>query len=232
MRYFSKTITAAALATLVACGDSTGPAAEQNDPGTGTATLRVDARIDGQDAVGGFITEFIVSVLTGDGLPVSGADVTIQNGQLGEVTLLEAEVGSGVYRAERNSFPDGDFRLDVVSGDDNVRNVIVGGIGIHEITAPLAEATITAGAPLTVTWDAPALARGVEIETRDYESPVLADNGEAVIAAENNPERAEQRIRVYRFNEVDILGGLAESEFRVTIRNTVEPLTVAPAQGE
>jgi hypothetical protein len=59
----------------------------------------------------------------------------------------------------------------------------------------------------------------------------MADNGEAVVAAENNPRRAEQRIRVYRFNEVDIVGGLAESELRLTIRNTVEPITVAPAQG-
>jgi hypothetical protein len=107
----------------------------------------------------------------------------------------------------------------------------VGGIGIHEITAPLAETTVTADAPLTVTWDAPAFARGVQIETRDYESTEFADTGEAVIAGENNPERAEQRIRIYRFNEVDIVGGLAESELRVTIRNTVEPVTVAPAQG-
>jgi hypothetical protein len=228
MRHFGKIIMGAALATLVACGDSTGPAVEDNNSGTGTTTLSVDARIDGQDAPGGFITDFIVTVLTGEGLPVSDATVTVQNSTLGTVTLLEVEVGSGVYRAERNSFPDGNFRLDVVSGDDKVENVVVGGIGIHEITAPLTQANFTAGEPITVEWDAPALARGVEIETRDYESPVLADNGSAVISGENNPERAEQRIRVYRFNEVDIVGGLPGSDFLLTIRNTVEPISVTP----
>ncbi len=120
MRHFGMIITGAALASLVVCGNSTGPAADRNDPGNGTSTLRVDARIEGRDAVGGFVTDFVVTVLTGEGLPASGAEVTIQNNQLGTVTLLESETGSGVYRAERNSFPEGNFRLDVVSGDDNV----------------------------------------------------------------------------------------------------------------
>ena len=67
----------------------------------------------------------------------------------------------------------------------------------------------------------------MEIETRDYTSPVLADNGTAVISAENNVERAEQRIRVYRTNSVDIVGALPDSELELRIRNTVEPIVVA-----
>ena len=231
MRYFSKNIMSAAVAALVACGDATGPATEENNPGSGTTTLSVDARIDGEDVSAGFVTEFRVTVEDAQGLPVSGASVRFQNSSLGDVNLLETEAGSGVYRAERNSFPAGNFRLDVVRGDDKVENVVVGGIGIHEITAPLAEASITADEPLTVTWDAPALARGAQIETYDYESNTLADNGSAVIPAEGNPERAEQRIRVYRFNEVDIVGALPNSDLQLSIRNTVEPIRVAPAQG-
>ncbi len=229
MRHLGKGITTALIATLVACGDPTGPAAERNNPGTGTTSLRVAASISASDAKDGFVTNFEVSLWDAQGLPVSNATVTIQNGELGEVNLLEVK-GSGVYRAKENSFPGGDFRLDVVSGDDRVENVVVGGIGVHEITAPLAKSTVTAGEPLTVSWDAPALARGVEIETRDYESGVLADNGSAVIPGENNVDRDKQRIRVYRTNTVDIVGGLPDSELELRIRNTVEPITVAPAQ--
>lgn len=229
MRHLGKGITAL-IATLVACGgDATGPAAERNDPGTGTTSLRVAASISAADKKDGFVTNFEVSLWDAQGLPVSDATVTIQNGELGEVNLLEVK-GSGVYRAKLNSFPDGDFRLDVVSGDDRVENVVVGGIGIHEITAPQANSTVTAGEPLTVSWDAPALGRSVEIETRDYESGVLADNGSAVIPAENNVDRDKQRIRVYRTNSVDIVGALPDSELELRIRNTVEPIKVAPAQ--
>lgn len=38
---------------VAACGDSTGPAAARNDPGTGTRTLKVIADIKGQDVSGG-----------------------------------------------------------------------------------------------------------------------------------------------------------------------------------
>ncbi len=229
MRYLGKGITTALIATLVACGKATGPAAERNNPGTGTTSLRVAASISAADAKGGFVTDFQVSLSDAQGLPVSDATVTIQNDELGEVNLLEGKA-AGVYRAKRDSFPGGDFRLDVVSGDDRVENVVVGGIGIHEITAPLADSTVTAGEPLTVSWDAPALARSVEIETRDYESGVLPDNGSAVIPAEDNVDRDKQRIRVYRTNTVDIVSGLPDSELELRIRNTVEPITVAPAQ--
>ena len=229
MRHLGKTITTALIATLVACGNGTGPAAERNNPGTGTTSLRVVASISAADVAGGFVTDFDVSLWDAQGLPVSGATVTIQNGELGDVNLLEVQAGSGMYSAERNTFPSGDFRLDVVSGDDRVENVVVGGIGIHEITAPLANSTVVAGQALTVSWEASALARGVEIETRDYDSPVLADNGSAVISAENNVERADQRIRVYRTNSVDIVGALPDSELELRIRNTVEPIIVAPA---
>ncbi len=34
MRHLGKTITTALIATLVACGNGTGPAAERNNPGT------------------------------------------------------------------------------------------------------------------------------------------------------------------------------------------------------
>jgi hypothetical protein len=47
-----------------------------------------------------------------------------------------------------------------------------------------------------------------------------------VISGANNPANASQRVRVFRFNEVNIAGGLPGSRLRVQVRKTVEPVTV------
>ena len=212
--------------TLVACGSGTEPTVERNDPGTGTLTLKVTADIDANDVVGGFITDFDVDVEDAAGNPVSLATVTIKNSSLGEITLLETSAGSGKYTAVRNSFPDGDFELNVVRGTDNVQGVTLGGPGVHTITAPLANASVTALQSLIVTWNSPSQAKSAELETRNYGPVVVPDTGAAMVPALENEARADQRIRIYRFNEVGIDGGLLGSRMRVEVRQTVEPVIV------
>ncbi len=226
MRSLPLSIMTAVLSTVVACGDSTGPVVERNDPGTGSSTLKVTADIEANDVVGGFITDFEVSVEDGAGNAVSGATVTIKNADLGTVTLLESGPGSGDYRATRNTFPAGDFELDVVRNTDNVEGVILGGPGVHEITSPAANDTVAALQALTVEWTVPLQARSAELETHDYSSPVLPDTGAAVVPATENVERPDQRIRVFRFNQVEIAGGLPGSRLKVEVRRTVEPVVV------
>ena len=152
-----------------------------HDPGTGTSTLKVTADIDANDVVGGFITDFDVTVEDGAGNPVSGAAVTIKNSDLGTLTLLETSMGSGDYTATRNSFPSGDFELDVIRDTDRVEGVILGGPGVHTITSPAANDTVAALQALTVIWSVPSRARSAELETRDFTSPILPDTGAAVI---------------------------------------------------
>jgi len=212
--------------TLVACGGGTEPTVERNDPGTGTLTLKVTADIDATDVVGGFITDFDVDVEDAAGNPVSLATVTITNASLGEITLLETNAGSGRYTAVRNSFPSGDFELNVVLGSDNIRGVILGGPGIHTITAPLANDTLVALQSLIVTWNSPSQAKSAEVETRDYGPVVVPDTGGVMVPSVENVVRADQRIRVFRFNEVGINGGLPGSRLKVEVRQTVEPVVV------
>lgn len=211
---------------LVACGNGTGPTVERNDSGTGSLTLKVTADIDADDVVGGFVTDFDVTVKDAAGNDVSGAIVTIKNSTLGVITLLETSAGSGDYTATRNIFPNGDFELNVERGTDNVKGVVLGGPGVHTITAPLANAVVTALQALTVTWDVPSQARSAELETHDYGSVVVPDNGEAVVPGLQNVARTAQRIRIWRFNEVDIAGGLPGSRLKVKVRQTVEPVIV------
>ena len=211
---------------VAACGDSlTDPAIERNDPGTGTGTLDIRADVDAFDEAGGFITEFDVRVRDGLGDPVSGATVTITNTGFGEVTLLETAT-AGDYWAERNTFHEGDYALRVVSGTDVVEGVVLGGPGIHTITEPMVDSTVAADQSLTVRWDVPSQARSAEVETQDYGPVLLPDTGAVIIPALSNPARADQRIRVFRFNEVDIAGGLFGSRMRVEVRQTVEPVIV------
>ncbi len=211
--------------TLVACG-GTGPTVERNDPGAGSLTLKVTADIDATDVDGGINTDFTVDVEDAAGDPISGATVTIKNSSLGEITLLETDAGSGRYTAVSDSFPSGDFELNVVRGTDNIQGVILGGPGVHTITAPLANATVPAGQAVSVTWTSPSQAKSAEVETRQYGPVIVPDTGAAMVPALEMVVHPNQRIRVYRFNEVGINGGLPGSRLKVEVRQTVEPIAI------
>lgn len=214
------------LSLIFACGDSTGPAADRNNPGTGSSTMLVLADIEGQDVTGGFVTAFDVSLRDALGNPISGATVTVRNTTLGTINLLELTTGSGDYQASVNSFAAGDYRLTAVRGTDNVQGVIIGGIAAHQISAPLANATATANQPMTVTWTRPSEAVAADLETRDFTAQGIPDAASYVIPGGNNPPRPDQRIRVWRYNQVTIAGGLFGSRLKLSIRNTVEPVVV------
>jgi hypothetical protein len=186
----------------------------------------VTGDIEGQDVAGGFVTQFVVSLRNAAGAPVSGATVTVRNAGLGTVNLLELSAASGDYEASVNTFASGDYRLDVTKGTDNVQAVVVGGMAVHRITTPAANATVTAGQPLTVTWTRPSEAIGANLETRDFVADGIPDAATYIVPGANNPARPDQRIRLWRYNQVDIAGGLVGSRLRLSIRNTAEPIVV------
>ena len=210
---------------IAASGDSPSePAIERNNPGSGSGTLDIRADVDAFNQAGGFVTEFSVRVRDGLGRPVTGAAVTISNAGFGEVTLLDPEA-SGNYFAERGTFHDGDFALRIVSGTDVVEGVVLGGPGIHVIAEP-ALASVAADKDLLVRWDVPSQARSAEVETKDFGPLLLPDTGAVIIPGASNPANGGQRIHVFRFNEVDIAGGLFGSRMRVEVRQSVDFLIV------
>ncbi len=229
-----KTIGAPVAAILVAaaCGTSTGPAANHDSPGTGTSTLRVVAEANANDdpASGALSTDFLVSVRSGAGFAVIGATVTVSHRVFsgGKITLVETPVGSGNYQQHINSYPGGDFQLDIVDGPNNVHGVIVTGPRAHGITTPLKNATLAASQPFLVRWTVPTRAKSARIDTRNFGPVTLPDTGVYQIpGGVANPARLDQRIQVFRYNEVTIGGGLQpNSVMRVTVRRTVEPIIV------
>lgn len=227
MTRFSFALAAAALGATLACGgDSTGPAASRNSAGTGSLTLLVTADIDASNITGGFSTDYTVSLRDAVGNRISGASVTISNSSLGTLALPETVAGSGDYFNTRLNFPAGDFRLDVTRGTDNVKGVILGGPGVHAIMAPANGSVATANQPMAVSWSVPSQAKASEVETRDFGPVAMADVGSFTIAGANNPINSNQRVRVRRYNEVDIAGGRPGSRLRVTVENTAEPINV------
>lgn len=93
-------------------------------------------------------------------------------------------------------------------------------------TSPLVNDVVPASQDLTVTWTVPSQAKFAEIETRDFSAVQLLDNGSFTIPALNNPVNADQRIRLFRFNDVEVAGGLAGSRLQIKIRAEVEPVVV------
>lgn len=214
---------------LAGCGDSatspSGPAPARNDPGTGTQTIMVTADIEGKDVPGGFVTDFEVQLREALGDPISGATVTVRNANLGTLNLLEDGTG-GDYIATVNTFAAGDYELNVTRGPDNVRGVLVGGMAAHTILSPQANDTLLAAQSMMITWNRPSQAAAADVETQDFAVEGIVDAGSFTISAVDNPRRDDQRIRVWRFNRVDIAGGLFGSRLKLKIRNTVEPVVV------
>ena len=72
----------------------------------------------------------------------------------------------------------------------------------------------------------PSQAVSAEVETRDFGPALVPDSGEYIISVASNVANASQRVRVYRFNEVSIAGGLIGSRMKIEVRQTLEPITV------
>ncbi len=163
----------------------------------------------------------------GAGANVSGATVAVRNASVadGVVNLTEVTGTPGRYTATLASFPSGDFQLSVVKGTDSVLGVVVGGPGMHTITAPALNATVTAGQPLDVTWSTPAVAKQVSVTTRDM-SITAPDTGVYSLTAAQNPARLNQRVTVVRTNEVEAAGGLLGSRVNVTYTAQINPYNV------
>jgi hypothetical protein len=221
-------ITLALTAAAVACGsnNSNNAATSRNNPGSGTSTLLVTADVVAAMSTAtppAPLTTFTITVRDGTGANVSGATVTVFNASVpdGVVNLTEAPAASGRYTAAVDSFPSGDFRMNVVNGTDSVQGVVVGGPGMQTINAPAAAATVTHGTGLAVSWTTPEVAKQVTVQTKDFAAVSGPDLGAFTIPAAQNPIRASQLLTITRQNEVDAAGGLTGSRLRATYTATV-----------
>jgi hypothetical protein len=191
----------------------------------GTGTLLAVAEINVINVGGGFQTGFVVALLDLEEDAVSDAVVTFTHDELGTVELQEQPSGSGIYVGGLDTYLAGDYRLEVTRGEDNLQRVIRG-LEIHAIERPEPGEEVQAGEPLEVRWTNPSSSARVRLETRDYQINDVSDSGSYTIAAEDNPVRQNQRVRIWRSTGVNITGGLPGSRLNMTIRNSVEQYRV------
>ncbi len=138
------------------------------------------------------------------------------------------QVEEGSYRLDLDAAAWGTLRLDVTKDDMFVRDVVLGNIGVHDFITPKANDTLTAERPLEIRWFRDQEAPFVRISTFDFARGQLFDRGEFVIPDSLNPARENQRVEIFRSNEVQIAGGLRGSFFRMEVTNSVQPVAVLP----
>jgi hypothetical protein len=223
----------ASLVVLAACnGDPLDPGAG-SDPGDGTSTLFVQGRVAAEPRLPNarldtdFTADFEVSIMLGNN-PVTTGTVTIRS-RFGETPLTwdNNSGNNGEWVGTMMGY-DEVYRLDVVTGADEVRGVIVDGPDLHVFERPMQGATLDSTVPNPIVWDREDGAEITTFRTDEIDRINISDSGEYMLGAGGlRAERErphENTIEVRRTNRVTLGGAIAGSEFAVTIENELTVL--------
>ncbi|HSD87855.1 MAG TPA: hypothetical protein VLB44_10090 [Kofleriaceae bacterium] len=204
-----------------------------SDPGTGTNTLLVEGGATAEPRVpnarnpADFSTDFNVRIQL-NGVPVTTGTVTMQSQTL-TVNLTFNTNNNGRWEGTAAGY-DEVYRLDVISGVDEVRGVVVDGPDIHVMTAPLAGASLDSTVANDVKWDRGEGADVCSIRTNRIDRLTIADNGLYSMppgSLEANKDTAkENNIEIRRSNQVIPAGAIGGSMMTVSVTNDVDVLAL------
>lgn len=221
----------ASIALLAACSSDPLEPGAGDDPGAGTNTLSVDGNATASPRTANarlatdFNTEFSVRIQL-NGTQVTTGTVTVQSS--GATTNLTYTADNGGRWIGTAANYDEVYRLDIVSGADEVRGVTVDGPSIHVITAPTAGATLDSTVMNPVTWDRDEGADLATLDTGNIDRLTIPDNGMYMMTAgalkAEKDKVKENRIEIRRTNHIAPGGAVAGSDFAVSIQNRVDVL--------
>lgn len=223
----------ASILLLAACSSDPLDPGAGDQGGGGTNTLLVEGRANAEPrfanarAATDFDTEFSVRVSLNN-VAVTAGTVTISS-RFAEVPLTwHADPGRWEGRLANY---DEVYRLDVVSGPDEVSGVIVDGPDIHTFKAPLAGATLDSTVQNPLEWDRDQVADVATFDAQEIDRITISDTGSfmmgiGVLKAEKDVAR-ENTIELTRMNHIPPSGAVAGSDFAVTITNRLDVI-VAP----
>jgi hypothetical protein len=226
---FMKTIFASILVLAACSGDPLDPGAG-DDPGGGTNTLEVDGhataepRIANARADTDFDTDFEVEVRL-NGQVVTTGTVTVRS-RFGETALTWSDQDNR-WNGRMASY-DEVYRLDVVSGNDEVVGVIVDGPDIHVFTNPMPGATLDSTVANALSWNRDERADITTFDADEIDRLTIEDTGDfmmtvGVLRAERDQVR-ENRLELRRTNHVIPAGAIAGSDFAVSVENRMTVL--------
>jgi hypothetical protein len=223
----------ASILVLAACGSDPLDPGAGDEAGGGTNTLLVDGRANAEPQFSNaklatdFDTEFSIRVSLND-VAVTTGTVTVRS-RFGEAPLTWRP-DPGRWEGRMANY-DEVYQLDVVSGADEVRGVIVDGPDIHMFTAPLAGATLDSTMQNPVTWDRGETADITTFDAEEIDRITISDTGSymmgiGVLKAEKDQAR-ENRLELTRTNHLVPAGAIAGSDFAVSVTQRLDVI-VAP----
>jgi hypothetical protein len=210
-----------AVAVLAACSG--------NDPGYGTQTLYVSARLSTDGSTDGTSARVEVRSGSSTGAIVSDAEVKLRGPKLDSRTLAFSTQGNGGAYVLNNFTWDTNFILEVKRGSDNL-GASIDPPGASVITAPIAGTTfrLADGKPLAVEWKDELGRRAKSVTLRlekAKQEETWADSGEPMrfeFATSRLVKDDKERVELDRTNELTLAGGAAGSTMRATSSHRIE----------
>jgi hypothetical protein len=220
---------------LAACGSDPLDPGAGNDPGDGTNTLAIEGRASAEPRFANaklatdFTTDFSIRIALND-QPVTTGSVTVTSRSSTTALTWQADGTLGHWVGTAAGY-DEVYQLDVVSGADEVRGVIVDGPDIHVFTTPAAGASLDSTIANPITWSREDAADIASFDAEEIDRLTITDTGEymmgiGVLKADREQAR-ENRLEVRRTNHIAPAGAVAGSDFAVTVENELTVL-VAP----
>lgn len=230
-----KTYFASLSLLLIACGGDPLDPGAGDASGEGTNTLYVEGRASADPRVNGatendFDIEFSVDISI-NGVPVQTGSVIVTS-RFATIPLSYIDNSNGQAHWEGHGGGyDRVYQLDVISGDDEVRGVIVDGPDLHHITAPAAGASVDSTLANLLTWDREDAADIITLRSDGIDHITIADTGEYSIApssfkAEKDQTRSDT-LELRRTNHVAPRGAVGGSDFSVSVEQQVDVIVLA-----
>jgi hypothetical protein len=218
---------------LAACGSDPLDPGAGDSAGGGTNTLLVEGRARAEPRFANakletdFETEMSVRVLL-NGADVTTGTVTVTS-RFGEVALT-FDGAENRWQGRMANY-DEVYELNVISGSDEVRGVIVDGPDIHTFKEPLAGATLDSTIQNPLSWDRDEHADVATFDADEIDRLTIDDLGSymmgiGVLRAEQDQAR-ENTLELTRTNYIAPRGAVGGSDFAVTVENYIDVL-VAP----
>lgn len=216
--------------SLAACGGDPLDPGAGDDPGSGTSTLFVEGRVNAEPRVSNaqtetdFTTEFSIEIRLAD-VPVTTGTVTVESRFAR--TSLAFQADNGRWEGTAANY-DEVYALNIISGADEVRDVIVDGPDVHRITAPTAGASLDSAIANELKWDRDEPADVITFRTDKIDRITITDTGSYSMGAgtlkAEKDKSVENQLELRRTNRTVPAGAVAGSEFAVSVENTLDVL--------
>lgn len=213
----TRTLTLLSLAVLSACGAT--------NPGGGTRTLFVTARLSSDGSTPGTTARVTVRDGSPNGGFVTNAEVVLKGGKLGKRTLTY-DPGNTRYELDDFAWDDA-FRLEVTRGNDFLDGQIEAP-GFTVITSPISDTTFRKadGQPLVIKWTDATNRRAQRVQVRvdkaGIDSTINQDGLEFRVEPNQLKVEDKEKVRVERTNEVELAGGVAGSVLSAETHHSIE----------